>query len=125
MKRRRSTRIVALAFLVGFTLLLSLSPVSAHGYLLRSIPEDRAVLEHAPARLQYWFSEGLEPRFTSLTLRDQKGNVVASGAVSPDNTSLLAARLPRNLPDGAYIVDMRIAFASDGHVVAQSLVFFF
>ncbi len=124
MKRQRSTRLAAFAFLVAFTLLLSLSPVSAHGYLLRSIPEDRSVLERAPARLQYWFSEGLEPRFTSLTLRDQKGNVVAAGEVSPENNSLLAARLPRSLPDGAYIVDMRIAFASDGHVIAQSLVFF-
>src|ERR1700750_358564 len=121
MKRQRFTRFIALAFVLAFTLLLSLSPVSAHGYLLRSIPEDRAVLEPAPARLQYWFSEGLEPRFTTLTLRDQKGNVVATGAVSPDNNSLLAARLPHNLPDGAYIVDMRIAFASDGHVIAQSL----
>ncbi len=124
MKRQRSPRFIALTFLVAFTLLLSLSPVSAHGYLLRSIPEDRAVLERVPARLQYWFSEGLEPRFTSLTLRDQKGNTVATGEVSPENNSLLAARLPRNLPDGAYIVDMRIAFASDGHVIAQSLVFF-
>lgn len=124
MKRQRSPRFIPLTFLVAFTLLLSLSPVSAHGYLLRSIPEDRAVLERVPARLQYWFSEGLEPRFTSLTLRDQKGNTVATGEVSPENNSLLAARLPRNLPDGAYIVDMRIAFASDGHVIAQSLVFF-
>ena len=124
MNRQRRTRFFAYAIVAAFTLLLSLSPVSAHGYLLRSIPEDRAVLEHPPARLQYWFSEGLEPRFTSLTLRDQKGNVVATGEVSPDNNALLAARLPRNLPDGAYIVDMRIAFASDGHVIAQSLVFF-
>src|SRR3954470_14670903 len=98
MKNRRSIRFIAFAFLV--TLLLSLSPVSAHGYLLRSIPEDRAVLEHPPARLQYWFSEGLESRFTSLTLRDQKGNVVATGGVSPDNNALLAARVPPNLPDG-------------------------
>ncbi|HNM49738.1 MAG TPA: copper resistance protein CopC, partial [Candidatus Obscuribacter sp.] len=97
---------------------------AAHGYLLRSIPEDRAVLEHAPARLQYWFSEGLESRFTTLTVRNQKGESVATGQVSPDNNALLTARLPRNLPDGAYIVDMRIAFASDGHVVAQSTVFF-
>ena len=52
MTRLRSTCFIALAVLV--TLLLSLSPVSAHGYLLRSIPEDRAVLERAPARLQYW-----------------------------------------------------------------------
>ena len=121
---RYRLRFIALAALFALTTILSFSPVSAHGYLLRSIPEDRAVLERAPARLQYWFSEGLESRFTSLTLRNQQGEVVATGEVSPENNSLLAARLPRNLPDGAYIVDMRIAFASDGHVIAQSIVFF-
>jgi putative copper export protein/methionine-rich copper-binding protein CopC len=99
-------------------------PALAHGYLLRAIPEDYAVLERAPARLQYWFSEGLEPAFSSLNVRDQAGNIIASGGISPDNDSLLSVRLPRDLPDGAYIADMRLAFASDGHVVAQSRVFF-
>lgn len=122
--RRYSLRFIAFLALFALTSILSLSPVLAHGYLIRSIPEDRAVLEHAPARLQYWFSEGLESRFTTLTVRNQKGESVAIGQVSTDNNALLTARLPRNLPDGAYIVDMRIAFASDGHVVAQSTVFF-
>jgi|GEM_PF-77064 len=112
------------ALLITIFFLLSVRPALAHGYLLRSIPDDYAVLERAPARLQYWFSEPLEPDFSSLTVRDQAGHRLASGGPSPDNPSLLTARLPRGLPDGAYIVDMRLAFASDGHVVAQSRVFF-
>ncbi len=124
MTRLRSTRFSALTTLFIFTLLITLRPVAAHGYLLRSIPDDRAVLARAPARLQYWFSEGLEARFSTLTVRDQQGDVVATGNVSPDNNTLLTARLPRGLSNGAYIVDMRLAFASDGHVIAQSLVFF-
>ena len=32
--------------------------------------------------------------------------------------------MPRDMADGAYIVDMRLAFASDGHVIVQSRVFF-
>jgi copper transport protein len=119
-----SRRSFTLSVLFVLTLLLTLNPVSAHGYLLRSIPEDRAVLDRAPVRLQYWFSEGLEPRFTNLTVRDASGATIATGGVSQENNALLTARLPRNLPDGAYIVDMRIAFASDGHVIAQSRVFF-
>lgn len=111
-------------FFITLFLLLSVRPALAHGYLLRSIPEDHALLERAPARLQYWFSEPLEPDFSALTLRDQAGNTLASGGLSPGNQSLLTVRLPRGLPDGAYIVDMRLAFASDGHVVAQSRVFF-
>lgn len=105
-------------------LLVAPLPASAHGYLLRAIPEDGAVLERAPARLQYWFSEELESEFSTITVRDQTGNLVASGGVSAENSSLLTVRLPRGLPDGAYIADLRLAFASDGHVIAQSQVFF-
>lgn len=124
MQAVRYRRSFTLSVIFVLTLLLTLNPVSAHGYLLRSIPEDRAVLDRAPVRLQYWFSEGLEPRFTNLTVRDASGATIATGGVSQENNALLTARLPRNLPDGAYIVDMRIAFASDGHVIAQSRVFF-
>jgi copper transport protein len=114
-----STIVVSLLLLLG-----AVRPASAHGYLLRAIPEDRAVLERAPARLQYWFSEPLEPSFSKLEVRDPNGTILATGGVSPDNESLLTVRLPRDMVDGAYIADMRLAFASDGHVVAQSQVFF-
>ena len=54
-------------------------PALAHGYLLRAIPEDRAVLQRAPARLQYWFSEPMEPEFTTLIVRDQTGKTDRNG----------------------------------------------
>lgn len=103
---------------------LSAAPVLAHGYIVRSIPENRAVLERAPARLQYWFSEGLEEDFSSITVRDQAGSTIATGGVSEENPALLAARLPTNLPDGAYVAELRVAFASDGHVVTETRIFF-
>ncbi len=104
--------------------LITAFPASAHGYIIRSIPEDRAVLERAPARLQYWFSENLEPEFSKLTVRDSEGVVITEGGVSEDALDLLAVRLPGSLPDGAYIAELRVAFASDGHVVVESRVFF-
>lgn len=106
-------------------LLLALAlPAVAHGYIVRSIPQDRAVLERPPVRVQYWFSEDLEPEFSSLILRDQTGAVLASGSVSPENAALMSLRVPPGLADGAYIVELRPAFASDGHVTAESRVFF-
>ncbi|MBL8162198.1 MAG: CopD family protein [Anaerolineae bacterium] len=110
--------------LLLLSLIVFVRPALAHGYLIRAIPEDRAVLERPPARLQYWFSEILEPEFSSITVRDREGTTIAQGGISPENGALLTVRLPPGLPDGAYIVDMRIAFASDGHVTAQSSVFF-
>lgn len=104
--------------------LLTAQPAQAHGYIVRSIPGDRAVLERSPTRVQYWFSESLEREFSSITVRDQTGAVIATGGVADDNATLLRVQLAPNLPDGAYIVDLRPAFASDGHVYPESRVFF-
>jgi putative copper export protein/methionine-rich copper-binding protein CopC len=111
-------------FALTIGLFTSASPTSAHGYLVRAIPENRAVLERAPTRVQYWFSEGLEAQFSSIHVRDQMGNIIASGGLSETDNTLLTARLPNDLPDGAYVVELRPAFASDGHVYAESRVFF-
>ncbi|MCU0480540.1 MAG: copper resistance protein CopC, partial [Anaerolineae bacterium] len=113
---------IALSLLIG---LFSLVPsTSAHGYLVRAIPENRAVLDRAPTRVQYWFSEGLETQFSTINIRNQAGEIIASGGVSQNDNTLLTARLPNDLPDGAYVVELRPAFASDGHVYAESRVFF-
>ena len=105
-------------------LLASLLLIRAHGYVVRAIPADRSTLERPPTRLQYWFSEALEPRFSEINLRDQSGNIIASGGVDENSLALLSLRVPTGLPDGAYIVELRPAFASDGHVIAESRVFF-
>jgi copper transport protein len=109
--------------LLLFGLLMTVR-VDAHGYIVRAIPEDRAVLERPPTRVQYWFSEDLEPAFSQITLLNQNGEEVAAGAVDAEDQSLMVLRPPSDLPDGAYIVSLRPAFASDGHVVAETRVFF-
>lgn len=120
----RCSSFSARALLFLFLLLTLAIPASAHGYIVRSIPEDRAVLDRAPLRVQYWFSETLEPAFSSITVRSALGEIIATGGLNPNNDALLEVQLPTNLPDGAYINDLRIAFASDGHVIAESRVFF-
>ncbi len=111
-----------LLFILPFAACLAVT--RAHGYVVRAIPADRSTLERPPTRLQYWFSEDLEPRFSEIKLRNQSGELIASGAVDAKNHSLLALRVPAGLPNGAYIVELRPAFASDGHVIAESRVFF-
>ncbi len=104
--------------------LLSARPAAAHGYIVRAIPEDRAVLERAPTRVQYWFSEELEPEFSRIDLLDPLGELIATGGVDEEDQTLMVLRPPTDLPDGAYVVALRPAFASDGHVVAETRVFF-
>jgi copper transport protein len=120
---RRLNIVLLLAFLLMSVSFLSPQPASAHGYLVRSIPENRAVFERPPNRLQYWFSESLEPNFSKINLRNQAGDIIATGGRSENDDRLLTLQVP-DLPDGAYIVELRPAFASDGHTVAESRVFF-
>src|SRR5690606_13414738 len=110
--------------LLTVAFLLLASPASAHGYILRSIPEDRAVLERPPVRLQYWFSEDLEPDYSYVILRDADGATIAEGGVAEDNYALMMLRVPPELPDGAYLAELRLAFASDGHVITETRAFF-
>jgi copper transport protein len=116
---RKILAIIILTALLGIA-----QSVSAHGYIVRSIPQDRVVLERPPTRLQYWFSESLEPQFSTINLRNQAGEIVATGGVDAEDDRLLSLRVPGDLPDGAYIAELRIAFASDAHVVVESRVFF-
>jgi copper transport protein len=114
--------------LIALLLSVALSapqPAEAHGYLIRVIPDNRAVLSRSPTRIQAWFSEGLEPRFSTISLSDERGNAVPLEEVGvvPSNTSQLSARIPQPLPNGAYIVNMRVAFASDGHIYNERFVF--
>ncbi len=111
-----------LVFTVAFLLLTA--PASAHGYILRSIPEDRAVLDRPPVRLQYWFSEDLEPDYSYIRLRNADGELIAEGSVAEDNYALMMLRVPPELPDGAYLAELRLAFASDGHVITEMRAFF-
>jgi copper transport protein len=113
-----------LLVLVTLQIIFSYTITSAHGFIVRAVPENRAVLDRAPTRLQYWFSEGLEVAFSSVNVRDQNGQIIASGGVDTDNSALMRVALPPDLPPGAYIVELRPAFASDGHVFAETQVFF-
>src|SRR5260221_1626988 len=125
-RRQRLLRYVGSAFIATLIVIaLGQQPSQAHGYIIRAIPANQAVLTHSPTRIQIWFTEALEPKFSTLTLSNEKGEVIplAESGLAPTNADQLSARLASPLPDGAYVVTIRAAFASDGHVVTDTLVF--
>jgi copper transport protein len=89
------------------------------------VPADRAVITRLPKQVQVWFSEGLEPRFSTIAVYNQSGQQVdlGDGRLDERNSAKLIASLPDDLPPGAYLVRMRPVFTSDGHAVNDTLVF--
>lgn len=104
-------------------LLLTPELVRAHAYLIKSIPARRAVLLRAPARVQLWFNERLEPQFSHLSVWNQEGTQVdlQDVEIGPDDPRRLSVSVPP-LPPGTYTVKYRV-LSVDSHVVDDQFLF--
>jgi methionine-rich copper-binding protein CopC len=85
--------------------LLSASRVSAHAFLEHSDPPVGGKVHSAPATVRIWFTEAIEPRFSSIQVFDATGKRVNKKDThsDPSNRSLLEVSLPR-LGPGSYKV---------------------
>jgi methionine-rich copper-binding protein CopC len=94
-----------------------------HAALVKSVPAQRAVLHQSPSRIQLWFNERLEARYSAFTVTDAAGKIVETGPVT------VAAEDPRSLTatvkilaPGRYTVRYRV-LSTDGHVVQSQFSF--
>ena len=92
--------------------LLSALRVSAHAFLEHSDPSVGSKMHSAPAGVRIWFTEAIEPRFSSIQVFDATGKQVDKKDThsDPSNRSLLQVTLPR-LGPGSYKVVWRIVSA--------------
>lgn len=88
----------------------------AHALLVRSEPAAGAELTTAPATIELWFSEPLEPAFSQAHLVDMQGNEIGRGASTVDEADPMHLTLTlTELPPGIYTVVYRNLSQADGH----------
>jgi methionine-rich copper-binding protein CopC len=106
-----------------YLLLLAPSLASAHAYLMKSVPAGRATLFNSPGKIQLWFNERLEPKYSYASVHDPDGKRVDSdnAQVSTEDPKQLSIGV-KKLPAGRYTVKFRV-LSVDGHVVEQSFPF--
>jgi len=111
----------ALALLILFA---AVTPALAHALLVRSIPDENAALDRAPAQIELFFSETLEPSFSSISVLDSNGAQVdnADSTLDLADSTHLTVSL-RSLPDGVYTVAWKALSAVDGHVTTGAFPF--
>ena len=114
---------IRLTFYVFVQLMLLPSLSFAHAYLVKSVPAGRATLFSAPGKIQLWFNERLEPKYSSASVYDGAGQRVDgdNAQVSSDDPKQLSVAL-KKIPAGRYTVKFRV-LSVDGHVVEQSFPF--
>src|SRR5687768_15307260 len=98
--------------LVGALVLLAWPALAhttfAHAVIVRSEPAANARLTESPHEIRLWFTEPLEPTYSSVELRDATGAVVNTtpSYVEPTDDHQLVLMTER-LADGIYTVAWR------------------
>ena len=81
------------------------SPAWAHAFLDHADPKVGSSITNSPTTIKLWFTQNLEPVFSSVVVQDAKGNEVDKKDMHQDasDKSLLIVSVP-SLPDGTYTV---------------------
>jgi copper resistance protein C len=117
-----TTRVIAAAFLLA-VLLLAPAAVRAHAFLDHADPAVGSTVPTAPAVIHLWFTQQLEPAFSSVTVTDSSGASVndSPSAVDPSNPSELDLKL-KPLTAGTYTVKWH-ALSVDTHTTEGDFTF--
>jgi copper resistance protein C len=115
-------RIIAAVFLLA-TVLSGPAAVRAHAFLDHSDPAVGSTVPTAPAELHIWFTQELEPAFSSVQVTDKSGAVVNDGpsAVDPNNKQEMDIKL-KPLQAGTYTVKWH-ALSVDTHTTQGDFTF--
>ena len=112
-------------FLLGQALLLAMATTGAEGHALldRAEPRVGSALKTPPAAVSIWFTEALEPAFSSIQVLDSKGNHVEDGRAGVDAANPRLLRVPlKPVAEGTYTVRWRV-LSVDTHTTQGSFSF--
>jgi copper resistance protein C len=100
-----------------------LARLEAHAFLKRAEPSVGSTAQTSPTEVQIWFTENLEPSFSTVQVFDASGRQVDKRDVHLDrsNRSLLQVSVPQ-LAAGTYKVVWRVV-SVDTHVTKGSFTF--
>ena len=90
-------------------LLAAADAAHAHAFLDHANPRVGSTVAAAPRELVLWFTEKLEPAFSTIEVRDAQDVAVHSGKAQLDRNDRTQLRVPlKALPPGTYKVIWRV-----------------
>ena len=92
----------------------------AHAILDHADPRVGSVVATAPTILSLWFTQDVEPAFSTVEVRDENGTRVDEGSVQADSADATVLRIAlKPLPPGSYAVRWHVLSAdthtTEGH----------
>jgi copper transport protein len=98
----------------------------AHAFTIRSDPSPSQSLPTPPTKVDVYFSEPIDLRYSAIKVLDAGGKQVDNNDernIGGDPASLGVTLPSSGLKDGVYTVSTKVLSATDGHVVDNAFVF--
>ena len=116
-------RMIVVAAVLAGTVTLAAPTVQAHAFLDHASPSVGSTVPTAPETVTMWFTQQLEPAFTTATVTDASGNTVDTGPalVDPKDPTELRVAL-KKLSPGTYTVAWH-ALSVDTHTTTGHFTF--
>ena len=120
----RITKMIPFHWSLAVILFLTIqSQAWAHAFLDHADPKVGSTITNSPTAIKIWFTQELEPVFSSVQVKDAQGEEVDKKDVHLDDKdkTLLIVSLPK-LPDGTYSVTWHVV-SVDTHRTQGSFKF--
>jgi copper resistance protein C len=105
------------------TLLLGTGVAWSHAFLERAEPRVGSTVKSAPSQVRAWFTQDLEPAFSTMEVVNQSGNRVDRGPAQVDAASRALLLVPlKPLTPGTYRVKWRV-LSVDTHATEGDFTF--
>jgi len=116
--------LVVLSFSVFTSYMFPLKNTYEHAFVTSSSPSASQSLSTSPTKLDVFFSEPVDLKYSKLKVIDQNGKQVDNKDIHHLNgdQSSLSVSLPQ-LNDGVYTVSTTVLSQTDGHVTDNAFVF--
>ena len=116
-------RLIVMAAVLAGAVTLGAPTVEAHAFLDHATPAVGSTVPTAPEAVTMWFTQELEPAFTTATVTDASGNTVDAGPaqVDPKDPTKLRVAL-KKLSSGTYTVSWH-ALSVDTHTTTGHFTF--
>jgi len=124
--RTTSFQIILVVIILSIVLVIPNIPNSyAHAVVTKSDPDNGQSLATQPSKVDVYFSNLIDIRYSQLKILNSSGNEVQEKDLHyiSDDQSTLSVSLPLGLKDGIYTITTKVLDQTDGHVTKDFRVF--
>jgi len=125
--RRLSFQVVLITLVVSSIIFVipNIPNSYAHAFVTKSDPAQGQSLATQPYKIDVYFSDPVDIRYSQLKVLDSNGNEIQEKDqhyINNDQTTL-SVSLPSGLEDGIYTITTKVLDQTDGHVTKDAIVF--